>query len=223
MHADFQELLAIRDGAPVDAMTARHARECPECSRELTRLAALKNELRQLPAYEPPERAWASIRSEMERRPLRRPSRAPLAALAASVALAVLVLPLMHHTPVLTPPDTSGPATSASATQLPAGDDKDGLGALMQRSQRLEAVLQVLPRRPQVELAGTSATIDELQNRIQLVDHQLSTVSADRPGTDARRLWSARVELMNSLVHVRYAEAAGNADLSEPSTNLGAI
>jgi hypothetical protein len=218
MHADFQELLAIRDGAPVDAMVSQHALECPECSRELTRLAALKNELRQLPSYEAPERAWASIRSQVERLPLRRPNRAPLAALAASIALAVLVLPLMHRTPVFTPPDTS-----VSASQLPGGDDQDGLGALMQRSQRLEAVLQVLPRRPQVELAGTSATIDELQNRIQLVDHQLSTASVDQPGPDARRLWSARVELMNSLVHVRYAEAAGNADLSEPSTNLGAI
>jgi hypothetical protein len=218
MHADFQELLAIRDGAPVDAMVSQHALECPECSRELTRLAALKNELRQLPCYEEPERAWASIRSQVERLPLRRPNRAPLAALAASIALAVLVLPLMHRTPVFTPPDTS-----VSASQLPGGDDQDGLGALMQRSQRLEAVLQVLPRRPQVELAGTSATIDELQNRIQLVDHQLSTASVDQPGPAARRLWSARVELMNSLVHVRYAEAAGNADLSEPSTNLGAI
>ena len=217
MHADFQELLAICDGAPVDAMVARHALECPECSCELTRLAALKNELRQLPSYEPPKHAWASIRSQMERLPPRRPNRAPLVALAASIALAVLVLPLLHRTPILVPPDTS-----VSAGQLP-GDDHDGLGALMQRSQRLEAVLQVLPRRPQVELAGTSATIDELQNRIQLVDHQLSTASADQPGADARRLWSARVELMNSLVHVRYAEAAGNADLSEPSTNLGAI
>jgi hypothetical protein len=218
MHADFQELLAIRDGTPVDALVARHALECPECRRELTRLAALKNELRKLPSYEPPERAWASIRSQMERLPPRRPNRAPLVALAASIALAVLVLPLIHRTPVLMPPDTS-----VSASQLPGGDDEDGLGALMQRSQRLEDVLQVLPRRPQVELAGTSATIDELQNRIQLVDHQLSTASADQPGTDARRLWSARVELMNSLVHVRFAEAAGNADLSEPSTNLGAI
>jgi hypothetical protein len=218
MHADFQELLVIRDGTPVDAMVAQHALECPECSRELTRLAALKNELRQLPSYEPPPRAWASIRSQMERLPPHRPNRAPLVAVAASIALAVLVLPLLRRTPVLTPP-----GTSASASQQPAGDDKDGVGALMQRSQRLEAVLQVLPRRPQVEFAGTSATIDELQNRIQLVDHQLSSASADQPGTDARRLWSARVELMNSLVHVRYAEAAGNADLSETSTNLGAI
>jgi hypothetical protein len=207
-----------RDGAPVNATAAQHALECPDCSRELTRLARLKSELRQLPSYDPPERAWASIRSQMERLPARRPNRAPLAALAASIALAVLVLPLIHRTPVLAPP-----GTSASAGPLPTGDDKDVLGALMLRSQRLEAVLQVLPRRPQVELAGTSATIDELQNRIQLVDHQLATASADQPGTDARRLWSARVELMNSLVHVRYAEAAGNADLSEPSTNLGAI
>src|SRR6202012_545401 len=119
MHADYQDLLAIRDGAPVDAMVARHALECPECRRELARLAALKNELRRLPSYEPPERAWASIRSQMKRLPARRPSRAPLVALAASIVLAVLVLPLIHRTPVLMHPETSAGPLS--------GDDNDGL------------------------------------------------------------------------------------------------
>jgi len=129
-----------------------------------------------------------------------------------------LVLPMMHQTTVLPPGDSS-----ITDNQGPLAAGADSVGTLMQRSQRLDAVLQVLPRRPQVERAGTSATIDELQNRIQMLDLQLSAATGEQHHDDARRLWNARVELMNSLVHVRYAEAAANADLSEPSTNLGAI
>ena len=202
MHADFQALLALRDGQPVDAKLQQHVEQCTECSRALAQLAAVKHRLRQLPFFEPPAR-----------RPLqRRSSRAPMAALAASVAIAVLVLPLIHQAPRVTNQAQSAPAPG------------DTLNVLVDRSQRLDAVLQVLPPRPQVERAGTSATIDDLQSRIQLLDLQLSAASkGDLPSRDAQRLWNARVELMNSLVHVRYAEAAGSADLSEPSNPLGAI
>jgi hypothetical protein len=217
MHAHFEELLDIRDGAPVDAKVLQHTHQCADCSRELARLTALKSDLRQLPCFEPPARAWHAIRDQLERQPQRRTSRAPLFALAASVMVAVLVLPMMHRAPVLLPGDSSRIANQATGV---AGSDS--LGTLMQRSQRLDAVLQVLPRRPQVERAGTSATIDELQNRIQMLDLQLSAATGEQHHDEAR-LWNARVELMNSLVHVRYAEAAANADLSEPSTNLGAI
>ena len=56
--------------------------------------------------------------------------------------------------------------------------------------------------------AATSATIDALQARIQLLDSALSAADAGpsaRP--DAQRMWSQRVQLMNSLVGMRYAEA----------------
>jgi hypothetical protein len=218
MHADFQDLLTLRDGAPVDALLKQHVGQCADCTRELTQLLALKDGLRQLPVFEPPARAWSAVRDAVHRQPQARPSRAPIAALAASVMIAVLVLPLIHRN--LGP----FPGTAAvSAGQAPAGTAKD-LGALVVRSQQLEAVLQVLPPRPLVERAGTSATIDELQNRIQMLDLQMSAApKGELQHDDAQRLWSARVELMNSLVRVRYAEAAGNADLSEPSINLGAI
>jgi hypothetical protein len=219
MHADFQDLLALRDGRPVDAELKQHVSQCAECDRELKQLTALKDSLRQLPSFEPPARAWTTIRAEASRQLLRRPSRAPFAALAATVIIAMLVLPLMHRTPGSNPGNFL-----ISSTQTPTPANQESVGALVKRSQRLEAVLQVLPPRPQVERAGTSATIDELQNRIQMLDLQLSANTAgELQHDDARRLWGARVELMNSLVHVRYAEAAGNADLSEPSNNLGAI
>jgi hypothetical protein len=220
MHAHFQELLDIRDGAPVDSTVLQHIGQCDECGRELARLTTLKGELRQLPGFEPPARAWNGIRERMERQPSRRPSRAPAFALAASVLVAVLVLPMIHRSQELPPGDFSSAVNPANAIPEAASES---VGSLMQRSQRLDAVLQVLPRRPQVERAGTSATIDELQSRIQMLDVQLSAASGEQRHDDAQRLWNARVELMNSLVHVRYAEAAANADLSEPSSNLGAI
>jgi hypothetical protein len=178
----------------------------------------LKDELRRLPSFEPPGRSWNAIRLELlRRRAHQRPSRAPLAALAASVIIAVLVLPMTHRTGSLpTEPSRAMPP----ATNL----ESETVDALVSRSQRLEAALQILPPRPLVERAGTSATIDELQNRIQVLDLQLSAnVTSDLASGDAQRLWSARVELMNSLVHVRYAEAAGSADLSQPSNTPGAI
>jgi hypothetical protein len=207
MHADFQALLALRDGEPVDATLRQHVEQCTECTRALAQLAAVKHNLRQLPFFEPPARRPAQRLAAQ-----RRPSRAPMAALAASVAIAVLVLPLIHQ----------APRVARTAQRAPTREDP--LNVLVDRSQRLDAVLQVLPPRPQVERAGTSATIDDLQNRIQLLDLQLSAASkGDLPSRDAQRLWSARVELMNSLVHIRYAEAAGSADLYEPSNTLGAI
>ncbi len=202
MHADIQALLALRDGESIDAQLKHHVEQCTDCSRALVQLGTVKHHLRQLPMFEPPAR----------RPRQRRPTRAPMAALAASVAIAVLVLPLIHQAP------------RAVNEAHQASNREDPLNVLVDRSQRLDALLQVLPPRPQVERAGTSATIDDLQSRIQLLDLQLSSTSKDElPRRDAQRLWSARVELMNSLVHVRYAEAAGSADISEPSNSLGAI
>jgi hypothetical protein len=73
-----------------------------------------------------------------------------------------------------------------------------------------------------VERAATSAAIDDLQTRIQILDQQLSAAAND-DRYRTQRLWSARVELMNSLVYVRYAEAARNGDRPDHSSTIGAI
>jgi DNA-directed RNA polymerase specialized sigma24 family protein len=102
-----------------------------------------------------------------------------------------------------------------------AGSDDATIQSLVSRSQRLEAVLNTLPPRPTVERAATSVAIDELQTRIQILDQQLSAAADDRHQT--QRLWSARVQLMNSLIYVRYAEAARNGDRPDHSPAFGAI
>jgi hypothetical protein len=98
------------------------------------------------------------------------------------------------------------------------------IGSLVTRSQRLEGILQSLPRRPTVERAATSATIDELQARIQLLDLQLSTVATSDPDRDrTQRLWNTRVQLLSSLVSVRCAEAARDGDASVNPFLIGVI
>ena len=173
---------------------------------ELARLNRLKHELRQLPPFEPPEHAWPLIRERLERLPRRRrgvPRVFMPAAVVAGLVATLTLLWLMHMDRGHSGPD-------------------DAIQSLVSRSQRLEAVLNTLPPRPTVERAATSATIDELQTRIQMLDQQLSAAANDdRHRT--RRLWSARVQLMNSLVYVRYAEAARNGDRSDHSSTIGAI
>jgi hypothetical protein len=78
---------------------------------------------------------------------------------------------------------------------------------LVAQSRRLEDLLQQLPERPRIERVSTAAMIDTIEERIQWLDFQLS--DAPDSGLNERqtqRLWSERVELMDSLVKVRYAE-----------------
>jgi hypothetical protein len=206
MHADFQELLSLRDGAPLAAEVAQHVARCTQCTLELGRLTRLAHELNQLPQLEPPPHVWRDIQADVGKGWM-------VLSAAAAAACLIIVLTVLWS--------AHGPL--APDTPLVAGE-KDSIGQLVTRSQQLEAVLRTLPQRPAVERAATSATIDELQNRIQMLDLQLSSVmknDADRE--QARRLWSTRVALLDSLVYVRYAEAARNGYQSVNTIDTGVI
>jgi len=78
---------------------------------------------------------------------------------------------------------------------------------LVARSQQLEDLLQKLPDRPRIERVSTAAMIDTIEDRIQWLDFQLSDARDSGLNEEqTRRLWRERVELMDSLVKVRYAE-----------------
>jgi hypothetical protein len=50
--------------------------------------------------------------------------------------------------------------------------------------------------------------IDALQAQVQWLDHQLSASGASHAGPEVtERLWRERVEIMNTLVQLRYVEA----------------
>jgi hypothetical protein len=228
MHPTLKDLISVRDGEPADADVAGHVVGCEQCSAALAELSELRRELRWLPDYEPPSHSWPDIEQQLRSRALapRRSSgwratgwRAGTAAAAAvglgALAFMLLIGPIMHGSS----PDTDSSESHRSNDTALAPEP---VAALVARSQQLEAILSGLPR-PGVERAATSAAIDELQARIEVLDLQLS--SADESGLSgpqARQLWSQRVQLLDSLVSVRYAEQAARGN-NWPSIATGDI
>lgn len=150
----------------------------------------LSARLRRLPELKPPADGWVAVDAALRRAPTRLVVRWQ----AVAAALLLMLLALVMARP-----------WSVNRQMLPLQAGNDGVETLVARSQQLEALLAQLPQRPAVEQAGTTMAIGELQARIQLLDAQLS-LPADGRG-EVRRLWDERVELMNSLVGVRFAEA----------------
>jgi hypothetical protein len=81
------------------------------------------------------------------------------------------------------------------------------LEALVAQSRELDEMLLYLPQRPAVERVSMAATIDTIEQRVQWLDQQLSYASDTGLNEEqAYQLWRERVDLMDSLVKVRYAE-----------------
>lgn len=213
MHASTIELLSLRDGEPVAAEVAQHVEQCMQCSGERARLAALRDQLRRLDAQTVPQAAgddddlmWSRITAALHspERPVRSPNR--VLALAAVAVWAVVGLIWFG----LADPDGASPQLVREdpppAVVVP--DDPPAMAALVGRSRQLERVLSGLPQRPRVEQAATAATLDALEERIQWLDYALSrTEVADVAAGEAEVLWAERVELLDSLVTLRYAQA----------------
>jgi hypothetical protein len=130
------------------------------------------------------------------------------AAIAASVAAVAIWL-------VARGPDASVSEATAPATIVAdeAGPDEPLLGtpafaSLVQESARLERVLDGLRAQPRVVRVGTAATIAGLEDRIAWIDDRLMFA---RPlglsPVERQALYRQRVELLNALVQVRYADA----------------
>jgi hypothetical protein len=203
MHARLDELLSLRDAEPMDARVWAHVEACPQCSAALEGTVHLRERLRELPpATEAPADGWAELQSRLGR--VRRASRqrAAIASLAAAASLAALglfaFLRLQDDTPLRAADETRPPDTVAAA---------DRFAELRDRSQALEAVLAALPERPAVERAATSVPIAALEAEVQWLDHQLTLADAGAGQPDAERLWQDRIDVMNTLVQLRYVEA----------------
>jgi hypothetical protein len=207
MHASIDHLLSLRDGQPVDAATAAHVEQCQRCSAELRKLREARAKLQSLPQLDAPS-SFQEIQRAMAR-PVAASRRILSARLVAAVAFVTLTtiffVALRDETatpvaqrqvqPVEDPVPSADPVETARVPELVA------------QSQHLEDLLQKLPERPRIERVSTAAMIDTIEERIQWLDFQLS----DAPDSglndmQTRRLWRERVELMDSLVKVRYAE-----------------
>jgi hypothetical protein len=201
MHARLDELLSLRAGAPVDARLRGHVDGCAECADGLERVQSLQEQLRALPAApESPSDGWPEVQARLDaaRRRARLAARAAPYAAAASVAALALFAALRWSEP---------PSSPASPLQPLIVLDQESLDELRTRSRELEALLAALPERPAVARAGTSVPIESLEVQVQWLDHQLSLAGVEGRAPEAERLWRDRVEVMNSLVQLRYVEA----------------
>jgi hypothetical protein len=204
MHARIEHLLGLRDGEPVAAEVSEHVKQCPICGGELQRLSKIREEMQALPQFEPPNMAWERISAAIPERDhgWRFWKLGVAAAAAAVVTLTVVTLVTGHF-------DRRSDATTELATaEAPLPQVIPHVDELVAQSQQLEQMLQKLPERPRIERVSTAATIDTIEQRIQWLDFQLSNApEADLNEEQSRQLWRERVELMDSLVKVRYAEA----------------
>jgi hypothetical protein len=205
MHARIDHLLSLRDGEPVDLAVRSHVESCSKCARTKAELETVRRRLAALPTVDPSADGWARLRARIDAssRPTVPRRRGGAVAIAASCAmLGVLAGMLLRETAPGAPDLVARPA----AVVLP--QTLDSIEELRDRSRVLEEVLAALPARPAVERAGTAVPIDTLQAQVQWVDHQLSVSGAAHAAPDLReRLWRERVEIMNTLVQLRYVEA----------------
>lgn len=206
MHARIDHLLSIRDGEPVDSGVAEHVEQCATCSAGLRRLASTRTQLQALPQFDAPAVSWEQIQRQAPRSGAPRVSRKLAAIAAAALAmLSIIVTVALRRNDEQSVSAPKSTATPVEATPVATPTHVDDLVA---QSQELDHLLQRLPMRPQIERVSTAATIDTIEQRIQWLDYQLSYApDSGLNEVQSRQLWRERVELMDSLVKVRYAEA----------------
>ncbi len=225
MHASTEELLSVRDGETVAEAVVSHVEACEHCQGQLGRLSMIRSALGNLPEIAPPDGTWQRILARHEAsRPRERRNFVPqLIGLAASVLAVAAVLQVLDdpgRRAVRGMPESSTASSQAATPAMPpaaAARQAGGapaaaatvpLATLISRSQRLENTLRALPRGPQLVTGSTAGTITELQDRIAMVDYQMSLGQLEDQDPDvARRLWQERIGLMNSLLAVRFAQA----------------
>jgi hypothetical protein len=201
MHARLDELLSLRDGSPLDARVRVHVGGCAACAAELARTESLRARLRALPpAPEPATDGWSTVQARLAGARVRRRLAARVAPFAAAASVATLAV-------FATLRWSGAPAPEPAQPAPPVVLDTGSLEELRSQSQELEALLAALPQRPAVARAGTSVPIETLEAEVQWLDHRLSLADASGQSHEAEQLWRDRVEVMSSLVQLRYVES----------------
>lgn len=172
--------------------------------REVTRL------LRELPDDAARPYDWHEFQRRAQAAPAAAARVADLRALAAVIVIALAVLatairfgagPHPPHPPVAAvTADREAPAAGSDASRA-----EPEAGAAQQW-------LEKLPREPALVHVGTRAAVETLEDHIAQVDDLLTTERAgSAPAERLRALQRERVQLVNSLVQVRYAETLADA------------
>ena len=78
------------------------------------------------------------------------------------------------------------------------------------QNERLEIILARLPERHAMR-GSTAFTVAELEDRLALLDDRLSRVALEPNAPErSEQLWRERVDVLHSLVQVRYADAVSS-------------
>jgi hypothetical protein len=214
MRPSTEDLLAVRDGEPLDAGAKAVIESSLVHGRSVERLRRVQGALRALPALEPPADVLARVLEAKEAREVGRGGWLRLAA-GAGVAAVVATAAIVYVT-------TSGqsrqaevaPAAFVASGEPSAPHSKAtpvSYVTLVEQSGRLDQLLAELPAQRPLMTGATASTIAGLEDRIAFLDEQLAFSAAGKvPVPQRAALWSDRVELMNALVSVRYAEAQMN-------------
>jgi hypothetical protein len=102
-------------------------------------------------------------------------------------------------------PDVAGELADAGA---PPQAIDEFYSQLVEESMRLEELLALMPAPRRVMRADTASTIVGLEDRVALIDAALSRTGAEANVPEYRTaLMLDRVEVMNALVNVRYAQS----------------
>ena len=211
MHPRIDQLLSWRDGAPVDVATREHAEQCTTCAAAVRRLTERQRSLQELPQFEAPDIEYSRIlaRAQEVRSPAsnagnRLRAVAAAAIVAAVVAQFVVIDRRQNHGPQQVQVDSN----AAEAVPIRHEQGDPAVARLVEQSRELDELLQKMPRRPEVQRVSMAGTVDRIEQRVQWLDVQLSAVPAGAADDSvSRRLWRERVDLMDSLVAMRYAES----------------
>jgi hypothetical protein len=200
MHLSIEQLLE-EPGLTAQSEVQKHLQNCLRCRMEVQSIRQTQHHLVSLPQLEPPEQSWTNIQSALHAQS--RPSISSVWYVAAAASVAVLAVLIIDQRPA---EQALEAAPSRSLTENARANE--GIVALMEQSRHLDLVLQGLPDRPRVERVAMAATLDSIEDRIQWLDMQLTYASAtESDDMRTQTLWRERVDLMDSLVKVRYAQA----------------
>ncbi|HVY66537.1 MAG TPA: hypothetical protein VHH11_17080 [Gammaproteobacteria bacterium] len=209
MRPSTEDLLALRDGEPLDARARAKIEATPAYGCEIARLQRMQRALRSLQMLEAPPEVLDRVLAAEKANGVVRSRRSWLVAGAGVAAVATAAIAYVTT--------SGGPGDDGEAAPVPvvAGRELEtplpaagSYGALVEESARLERLLAELPAQSPLMTGATASTIAGLEDRIAFVDEQLVYGAARKlPVPQQAALWSDRVELMNALVNVRYAEA----------------
>jgi len=186
MHLSLEELLAVRDGDATTQATG-HAGSCPECAAEIARLRAVQRELAALPEQRPSEDLWPALQTALASRPHHR--RWVLAGWTAAGLAATFTLLI----------GVRGGLEAWHEAKL-VRETRE----LVATSQQLEQQLRTSDGGGRVVSGRTAGTIVQLEDRIAVIDAQLSQARAERyPSQDVVPLGQERVRLLDALVSVQ--------------------